>query len=144
MIDYPELSNEHCLLSYDASVPCIVIEWRGYQTSRQFRDISDAALKLLAQHGVSKVLNDTTMLPIIGGDDQRWTQDDFLPRAIRAGFRFCAMVNSRFYFNRVAVNNVAQTINPHEMIVEYFENADRARTWLRGLKAQHAEGGVSG
>lgn len=130
-IEYPNLSIDRCLISYDPGVPCVVLRWLGYVTSPEFRALSWRGLDLLKEHRVDRILMDTTHLPIIGEDDQKWVNDEFIPHGLSVGFRICAMVNSRFYFNRVAVDNVVRRMAPHEQVVEYFESAESAKEWLR-------------
>jgi hypothetical protein len=134
-IQHPELSIDRCAISWDPTVPCVVFRWLGYVTSPEFRALSERGLELLRSKGASRMLNDTTHLPIIGEDDQRWVNQVFIPRALATGFRICAMVNSRFYFNRVAVENVARQISPGELVIEYFEGSDSAKEWLRQAPA---------
>jgi hypothetical protein len=129
----PALSTPGCDIAFDPEVPCVLIRWRGYVTSEEFRQASDNALRLLQEQHVSRILNDTTDLPIISAADQRWVQSDFVPRGIAVGFRAVAMVNSRFYFNRVAVDSVVAQLDPEEIMVEYFENPEKARAWLRRI-----------
>lgn len=128
-----ELSNEACSILYDSDVPCIIMEWHAYGTSAQFRLISENVLQLLIDKSLSKVVADTTNLPIIGSDDQQWVSEDWLPRSIEAGFRACGMVNSRFYFNRVAVDNVVTRVKSDKFRVEYFDSQAAAKEWLKSL-----------
>ncbi len=128
-----QLSNESCSISYDPDVPCVVIEWHGYATTTQFRQINENVLRLLIEKKCDKILADTTHLPMISASDQKWVNADWLPRAIQAGYRICGMVNSRFYFSRVAMNNVMRQVNKDEFQVEYFETQTAAREWLRSI-----------
>lgn len=129
-----ELSNEVCSLAFDAEVPCVVMEAHAYATSLQFREITENMLLLLGEKQVNKILVDTTHLQIIGADDQQWLTDDWLPRAIAGGFRACAMINSKYFFNRVAVENVVNQIDPNQLTVHYFDDRQQARTWLKNFK----------
>jgi hypothetical protein len=129
-----ELSNDACSIMYDPDVPCIIMEWHSYGTSAQFRQISENILQLLIDQGASKVIADTTHLPIIASDDQQWVNEDWLPRAIAAGYRACGMVNSRFYFSRVAVDNVVKKVTSDQFRVEYFDSQAAAREWLKSVQ----------
>lgn len=128
-----ELSNEACSISYDADTPCIVIEWHGYATTPQFREVNENALWLLTEKQCSKILADTTKLPMISTEDLKWVNEVWLPRAIQAGYRACGMVNSRFYFSRVAISNAMKHVNRNEVQLEYFDSQAAARAWLKSL-----------
>jgi hypothetical protein len=127
------LSNEACSLFFDSDVPCVVMEAHGYATSQQFRDITENMLFLLKEKRVSKMLVDTTHLQIIGAEDQKWLNEDWLPRAIAAGYRACAMIKSKYFFNRVAVDNVVNQIDQSQLTVQYFDDRELARTWLKNF-----------
>ena len=49
---------------------------------------------------------------------------------MEAGLRTVAMVTPVYYFNRVAVENVGQALDPEALILQYFDNRDAARQWL--------------
>lgn len=144
-IVYDQLSIDRCRISYDPEIHCVVMRWLGYVTSAEFRELSLRGLDLLRKQSASKILMDTTHLPIIGKEDQEWVNEKFIPQGMEAGFRVCAMVNSRFYFNRVAIDNVVKRLRPNEPTIEYFESAEDAKEWLRSMPSQGAnEAGRSG
>lgn len=128
-----ELSNEACSISYDPDVPCIVVEWHGYATTLQFREVKENILWLLTEKQCSKILADTTHLPIISTEDQVWVNEDWLPRAQEVGYRACGMVNSRFYFSRIAIRSMMKHANRNELPLEYFDSPAAARAWLKSL-----------
>lgn len=128
-----ELSNEACSVSYDWDIPCVVIEWHGYANTSQFRQINENVLRLLIERNCYKVLADMTHLPMIGDEDQKWVNQDWLPRALQAGYEVCGIVNSHFYFSRVATKDVMRQINKNELQVEYFDTQSAARDWLRSV-----------
>ncbi|MDP8920349.1 MAG: hypothetical protein M3O00_15970 [Pseudomonadota bacterium] len=41
-----------------------------------------------------------------------------------------ALVTPVFYFNRVAIESVGQTLDPEALILQHFDNRDAARQWL--------------
>ena len=119
-----------CAVSYDPQVPCVVMEWRGYATTRQFRDANERVLAALVEHRTSKVLCDVRQFKLIHGEDQDWLNNDWIPRAADAGMRTCALVTPVFYFNKVAVETVARRLDPTVIRVHFFEQRDEARRWL--------------
>jgi hypothetical protein len=119
-----------CTVSYDPQVPCVVMEWNGYATSRQFRDANERVLDAVVRHRASKMLTDVRNFRLIHGEDQDWLNRDWIPRAIDAGMRVCALVTPVFYFNKVAVETVTQRLDPARLRVHFFENREAARRWL--------------
>ena len=122
-------------LSYAVDVPCVVMAWRGYHDSASFRAHNEQVLEFVAERRASKMLCDIRTFVLIGATDQEWLNASWLPRAMRAGLRTCAIVTPTFYFNRVAVRSVADRVDSTALRIEYFDSAEAARDWLKGLRA---------
>ena len=120
-------------VSYDPDFACAYMVWRGYHTSALFRAQNEQALDVIARHHARKILCDIRYFVLIGAVDQAWLNSDWLPRAIDAGLRTCALVAPVFYFNRVAVQTVTERIAPGTVTVEYFDSPAMARHWLLSI-----------
>jgi hypothetical protein len=118
-------------LSYAPDLSGVVMVWRGYHTSTAFRALNEQVLAALIAHQATRILCDIRHFLLIGAEDQRWLNADWLPRAIEAGLRHCAIVTPLYFFNRVAVGAVVDRLDTSRVQVEYFEDAERARAWLR-------------
>lgn len=112
-------------------IPGIVMVWRGYHTSPSFRAQNESVLAALAAHKASKILCDIRHFLLIGSEDQAWLNGHWLPRAMDAGLRQAAIVTPLYFFNRVAVGEVVQRLDASRLRVEYFEDPETARDWLR-------------
>jgi SpoIIAA-like len=119
-----------CTVDYDAEVPCVIMTWRGYATTGQFRAANERVLEVLTKHKASKLLGDIKEFVLIGSDDQTWLSADWIPRAVQAGLRKVALTSPAFYFNRVAVASVGERLDPDELILKHFDDRDAARAWL--------------
>jgi hypothetical protein len=117
-------------VSYDPDIECVYMVWRGYHTSALFRTENEQVLGVIAKHRARKILCDIRYFVLIGATDQAWLNSEWLPRAIDAGLRTCAIVAPVFYFNRVAVRTVAERIDPQAVTIEYFDSPEMARRWL--------------
>ncbi len=120
-------------LSFAPEIPAVVMVWRGYHTTNSFRDNNEQALALLRERGASKILCDVRQFLLIGAADQSWLNYNWLPRAMDAGLRHCALILPVYFFNRVAVQGVVERIESPTLRVEYFEAAEPAREWLQSL-----------
>jgi hypothetical protein len=123
-----------CGIDYDIDVPCVSMVWKGYATSAQFREANERVLVEIKEQRASKLLGDAKDFVLIDADDQAWLARNWIPRALQAGVRKIALVMPRFYFNRVAVDTVAQRLAgefARELVsIEYFDTRDATRTWL--------------
>jgi hypothetical protein len=122
--------NPICSVSYDGSIPCLLVRWRGYATSTQIRYILESLIQLLGRHRTSKILGDDSDLVSISAIDQHWIVRDWMPRAMAAGLKAAASVKPRGYFGQTAVNRILPFV-PAGLAVQSFESAEQARDWLR-------------
>ena len=118
-------------LRYDPTVPCLIMVWRGYHPSAVFRARNAEVLGALARHRATKLLCDIRYFLLIAAADQDWLNNDWLPRAMEAGLRQCAIVSPIYFFNRVAVQTVVDRI-ASALQVEYFDSPEAGLNWLRG------------
>jgi hypothetical protein len=122
-------------LSYDASVPCVVMVWRGYHTSEAFRAQNEQVLTRIRETKATRILCDIERFVLISSADQIWLNGDWLPRAMVASLRYCAMVTPVYLFNQVAVQNVTERIDERVLRVDFFHSASAARLWLQRIPA---------
>jgi len=124
--------NLDLTIDYDAGVPCVVMIWKGYATSTAFREGNAQVLAEITNRRASKLLGDVTDFVLIGAEDQAWLNEVWIPRAMHAGLRKVALVQPSFYFNRVAIDTVAQKLDRDRVELGFFDNRDDAKQWLRG------------
>ena len=118
---------------YQPESHCVVMDWDGYATSREFREGTELMLRILVEHKAGKVLADARDMVLIGMEDQKWLHEDFIPRATDAGFRACAIISSVSYFNNVALQSISFKANREKLVINIFNTAAEARSWLESL-----------
>lgn len=118
-------------VDYDPNVPCVVMVWKGYATSAAFREGNARVLAEITNRRASKLLGDVTDFVLIGAEDQAWLNEVWIPRAMHAGVRKVALVQPSFYFNRVAIDSVAQKLDRDRIQLGFFDNRDAAKDWLK-------------
>lgn len=116
---------------FNKGLNAIVMEWNGYATSMEFREGTELMLDTLIQKHCSKVLADIREMILIGQDDQKWLESNFLPRAIKFGFKEIAIIRSKSYFNQVAVESVSYKIDKDKLTINFFDSPEEAREWLK-------------
>jgi hypothetical protein len=117
---------------FDLALDAVVMEWRGYATSAQFREGTELMLDTLIRHNANKVLANVKDMVLIGLDDQHWLERDFIPRALAGGFRAIAMVRPAHYFNKVAVESVSYKVDQDKLKIRFFDSEEEAQRWLKG------------
>ena len=116
---------------FDKDTNVVIMEWRGYANSTQFREGTELMLNTLILHNTSKVLANIREMALIGAEDQEWLGDSFLPRAIRFGFKALAIVKPLSYFNMIAIQNIYYKIDREKLVIEFFDTEEEAIKWLK-------------
>jgi hypothetical protein len=115
---------------FEQSLNAVVMEWHGYANSSQFREGTELMLNTLIQYKCTKVLADIREMAIIGMEDQKWLEGNFLPRAIKFGFKAIAIIKPKSYFNKVAVETVSYKIDKEKLLISFFDKPEEAKEWL--------------
>lgn len=126
-------NNPICSVSFDGSVPCVVVVWKRYVTSTQLRFVHENVLHLLKKHGASKILGDDTALPTIHDKDQAWITENWMPRAVAAGLKAGASKSPVSYFGRLSVSCLCSQA-PEGLTIRPFDDLADARQWLQNFK----------
>ncbi|MES1181922.1 MAG: STAS/SEC14 domain-containing protein [Flavobacterium sp.] len=127
-----EINTEVYNIYFDRSANIVVMEWDGYATSRQFREGTELMLNTLIKHDTGKVLADVKDMLMIGMEDQQWLVADFLPRAIKFGFKAIAIVKPDYYFNKVAIESISDRMN-EGLALKIFDTVEQAKLWLENV-----------
>ena len=115
---------------FDKDINCVVMEWDGYATSKQFKQGTELMLNTLIKNNCSKVLADIKDMKIIAMEDQQWLNEEFLPRATTFGFKAIAIVKPNYYFNQVAVETISYKVDKDKLKINFFDNIGDAKEWL--------------
>ncbi len=126
-----ETNTEIYNIYFDEDINSVVMEWNGYATSKQFKQGTELMLNMLIKNNCSKVLADIKDMKIIAMEDQQWLNEEFLPRATTFGFKAIAIVKPHYYFNKVAVETISYKVDKEKLTINFFDNSEEAREWLR-------------
>jgi hypothetical protein len=124
--------NEHYLaITHDASVPCVIMQWKSFATSQEFRKGLNSGLHMVNTHKVGNWLADLRKMDVIDPEDEQWSNTDWFPRALQAGIRKMALIPSEDVFNNMAVENIMSQVTSN-LQVHYFKDLESAKAWLKG------------
>ena len=115
---------------YEPIIDSVIMEWKGYATSQEFREGTELMLELLIANNTFKVLAAIKDMAIIAKEDQEWLDADFLPRATTSGFRVLAVVRPESYFNRVAIESISYRVDKNKLAINFFDDNRDATEWL--------------
>jgi hypothetical protein len=125
-------ATDQCRLFLNRDVHCLVVDWKSYATTEQFRALHERLLKDIRCHKTTTLLGNAAGLMMIAAVDQKWLIDDFLPRLYETGVRAHAVVRSKHYFSQVAIDSL-HLHDADTVAFQYFDHVDDARAWLKGF-----------
>jgi hypothetical protein len=125
------------IVGYDASIPCVVIEWTSPATSEQFREALEktyqAFLEFRSRHKHLYWLADTRKFNPVSSKDVRWVNTDLDSRLYQAGLRYKAFVVPENVIAKMSINSYRKGTESGRLQTGYFESLDKAREWLKSL-----------
>jgi hypothetical protein len=116
-------------VSLDPSFNGLFVEWCGYSTSAQLRELHLQLIPLIKASGLSKVLGDNRRHVMMTQDDREWYIRDWLPAAIATGLRYAAGNYPEQHFPRSTIASIPP-LAPAGIAIRQFETLDEARAWL--------------
>ncbi|HUW04673.1 MAG TPA: hypothetical protein VMW01_00290 [Williamwhitmania sp.] len=126
--------GKHCVVQLLEDVPCIMIRWNGLPPSDEFRQGCNTVLELMETHKVFKVLTDNSQATVFSVEDQRWFNEEWLPKAQKLGYRYSAVLVSKDDpFVSFAVKNIMSKRDPAKFQAQFFYNFNEALGWLIGV-----------
>jgi len=102
--------------------------WTGFLQGEPYRQRMDLCLALLAQVSAQSIIANVQMLRPLVSVDQDWTNQDWAPRAARAGLLHMVVVQPRSVFAQLVVTQVVQKLDGASMqVVQVAELTDALR-----------------
>jgi hypothetical protein len=133
MSDIILINNEHATLAYHPDTKIVHHTFHKPISGSIFRNVLDTGANTLANYQASKWLSDDRKNMAIPEEDTEWSKTDWFPRAIKAGWKYWALV---------VPEDILAKMNMKEFIDSYFEQGLRiavfakpedALRWLKDL-----------
>jgi len=126
MKDVTIISNDHAKLVYHPDVKIIHHTLLG---GEGFRDVLNTGVDTIKKYGAVKWLSDDRGISYLPGDLE-WSLTDWLPRAVKAGWKYWALVVPDDLVARVAVSPSVEACHEQGVRVMVFSNLETAMEWL--------------
>ena len=132
------LSEKFADLHYDEQIPCLIIEWKGFQKLDLVKPFCEAVVDTLKEKrkenpSLTSFIGNTLNLKILNEDIQNYWNQEWNPAMYAAGGRFLALIVPSSMFGKLSVNKYAGTAaqNMKEVQIRFFDDLDNAKEWLR-------------
>jgi hypothetical protein len=100
-------------------------------TSPQLKEVLDCGVDLLKQHQAIKWLSDNRDIDPHDEEVTAWINDDWLPRAVQAGWKYWALVVPHDIKARMNMTEFVNSFYHHGIRVMVFSQLDEAMEWLK-------------
>jgi hypothetical protein len=132
-INLKEYDQYSFRLSFDAEVPCVVMEITGFMEGEAFKGNTEKMYNLLMRNEASKLVIDGDGMKLIRSEDCEWVEKYFLPKALTQGLRSVAFIKPKDTFAQTTLENVVYQIPVPLLNAAWFNSIDEAKNWLREL-----------
>jgi hypothetical protein len=125
------LNERYLTILWDAEIGAVRMEWKEFVDADAFRAGLNAGLALLGQKKTGKWLADLRRLGPVTLEDQKWSNEDWFPRALAAGLRCMALVSPRKVVAQMSVRTIMSKVLDRNLTTAHFDDLEQARQWLR-------------
>ena len=107
------------------------MQWKDFASSEEFKTGLNTGLDLLVERNTGNWLADLRKMDVIDPDDEKWSNEDWFPRALAGGVKKMALIPSEDIFNKLSVENIMNEVTGTDLVVHYFEDVEEAKMWLK-------------
>ncbi|HBI80706.1 MAG TPA: hypothetical protein DDY04_01835 [Bacteroidales bacterium] len=125
--------GKHCKITVIDHVPCIKIKWFGFPPSEEFKKGCNTALDLLVKYSFTKILTDNREAKVFAVEDQKWLNNEWLPKAQALGYRGSATLLPDDPFITFAIKNITAKRDPKMFATKFFTDEKEALRWLKQI-----------
>lgn len=118
-------------IHWDEEIQAVQMEWKQFAGGDDFRAALDKGLSLIAVKQAHRWLADLRNLGPVTAADQRWSNEDWFPRAIAGGIRAMALVAPHRAVAQLSVRTIMSKVDDKELETAYFDSVEAARNWLK-------------
>lgn len=123
--------SKYCDIIWNEEVKAVVLQWKGYATSEQFRDIMNKGLELLVSKRGSKWVGDCTKFMTLQKADEDWSNSDWLGRAMQSGIKTIAIVTPEKLIQKNIVDRIIDNNGNVLISTQKFSSVEEALAWLK-------------
>ena len=115
---------------WDQGSKLVLVEWEGWADSSEFKQLLDAEIRALEEHGGSRVLADCRQQKVINRADQDRANKEWIPRALAAGLKRFAVVLPKSGLAEMNIRDALGKVPDTALQVAYFATVEEGKAWL--------------
>lgn len=107
----------------------VVMEWKSFVSGDLFREGLNTGLNLVIEKRTHRWLADLRKIGVVSQEDQKWSNEDWFPRAIQGGIQRMALLIPESALAKMSVNTIMSKVGD-TLVSRYFSSPEEARAWL--------------
>ncbi|HAI75980.1 MAG TPA: hypothetical protein DCM08_06990 [Microscillaceae bacterium] len=134
--------TKYCHISYDPVNNWIVAAWKDYQTVEQIKTGMEELLLVFKKTGCGFAINDLRSSKGTFTAVNSWLANEWMPRALEAGYTLCAMVYPADIFTKFAVSDLARKYEKSGLTqfkLNSFDDINKAIQWIKQESPQFSK-----
>jgi hypothetical protein len=125
------IENEYAHLWYYPEERIIHHKFLQPVADEAFQTVLKTGLRLMKEHGAQKWLSDDRNNSILSAEDSAWSQDFWLPRAYKAGWKHWAVLPPAKARGQINMKRLMEYVGKQRRInIQIFSDPDQAWQWL--------------
>lgn len=125
------LENEHVTLWYYPGLKIVHHQMFQPPSSEQFRELLNTGASTVEQFRASKWLSDDRGNTLLKPHDEEWADTEWLPRVLRAGFKYWAIVLPMPAIGKLNMQRIATQHGRHGVVSRIETMPHAAFEWLK-------------
>ncbi len=120
---------------YLDNVNALLVEWRGYSISKEFRKEAALITKYLTEKRTKNMISDNREAKVMGEEDRNWSENTWIPELIREGLRASAVIESKNIFGQMSTKALLKSVEHEGGVIKTntFQNLSDAMEWIKSL-----------
>jgi hypothetical protein len=124
------IQNEYATLRYYPDTKIVHHTFYKPISGQEFRNVLNTGAKTLEKNQASKWLSDDRGNLALPADDTEWSKTDWFPRAVKAGWKYWALVVPEDIMARMNLKEFVDSYLEQGLQIAVFTEPEEAMKWL--------------
>lgn len=124
------IDNEYATLMYYPDQKIVRHKFHKPIGGTTFRNIVDSGIALLQEHQAKKWLSDDRANSVFSDEDNAWIYNDWLPRAVQAGWKHWALIVPESTAARMNMKELVESFYERGVQIMVFTDPEEGMRWL--------------
>jgi hypothetical protein len=129
-----KFENQFCKIDFSREKNCLYHFWKPTTKTAGWAEIKNAFLKYVDSISQSKpksvVVDERDMGHVFSPEEQKWVDNEMMPKIISAGMKKIAIIKSKDAFVELATELMMGEENASRLQLKFIQTLDEAEAWI--------------